>query len=148
MEKIMAKNYKPESFKESRVTETMSNQDNQRSQRKGVKIFRWLLIIFAVLVLMIAAFSFAVSHDSPGAVTQWLESSKSTLVLWRLLLFSIFIGCWHYWSELYANWTGLSDEQFKKMQGYRWRVAAWLLIMEMIFSQHILSELFARSLTE
>lgn len=139
------KSYKPEPFKGGRVTETMSNQSGQR---KGVKVFRWLLIIFAVLVLMIAAFSFAVSYGNPGAVTQWLESSKFTLTLWRLLLFLILIGGWRYWSELYAYWTSLSDEQFEKMLDYRWRVAAWLLIMEMIFSQHILSELFVSILPE
>ncbi len=129
--------YKPEPFEGYRV-------DKSGQQKKGRRVYRWLLRISAALALLvICALVIAVTFDRVDLIQQWSYSAKTWLSSWRLLCFVLIIGGWRYGSSWYAQWTGLDDNQLDRMLDYRWRVALWLLVMEAIFSQNILTELFS-----
>ncbi len=129
--------YKPESFEGYGV-------DKSDQQKKGRRVYQWLLRISASLALLvIIALVVAVTFDRVDLIQQWSYSAKPWLSSWRLFCFVLIIGGWRHWSSWYAQWTGLDDNQLDRMLDYRWRVALWLMVMEAIFSQNILTELFS-----
>lgn len=113
------------------------------SREKGASVYRWLFISGSLLVLgILIALIVTVSINKVEVITQWQVVTSPWLTIWRLFLFLALIGGWRYWSELYTQWANLNESQLFQMLSYRWRIALWLLIMEAIFSQHLLTELF------
>jgi hypothetical protein len=59
--------------------------------------------------------------------------------LWRLLLVLLLIGGWPYLVSFYAERAGLTADQRSSLQAYRWRLALWLLALELIACQALLT---------
>ncbi len=130
--------YQAEPFKTSSVAAEFS-------RKKGVRAYQWLFISGSLLALgILIALVIAISINNVEVISQWQQITSPWLSIWRLFLFLILMGGWRYWSELYAQWANLDESQLSQMLSYRWRIALWLLIMEAIFSQHLLTELFVR----
>lgn len=130
--------YQAEPFKTSSASAKFSRE-------KGASAYRWLFISGSLLALgILIALIVAVSINKVEVITQWQNLASPWLSIWRLFLFLALIGGWRYWSELYTQWANLDENQLSQMLSYRWRIALWLLIMEAIFSQHLLTELFVR----
>jgi hypothetical protein len=131
-------NYQAEPFKTSSVAAEFS-------RKKGVSTYRWLFISCSLLALgILIALIVVVSFNNVEVIPQWQNLTSPWLSIWRLFLFLALIGGWRYWSELYTQWASLNESQLSQMLSYRWRIALWLLIMEAIFSQHLLTELFVK----
>ncbi len=128
--------YQAESFKTSSVAAEFS-------RKNGVSAYRWLFISCSLLALgILITLVVAVSINNVEVIAQWEVVTRPWLSIWRLFLFLVLIGGWRYWSELYTQWANLDKSQLSQMLSYRRRIALWLLIMEAIFSQHLLTELF------
>ena len=130
--------YQAEPFKTSSASE-------KYSRKKGASVYRWLFISCSLLALgILIALIVSVSINNTGVIERWQNLTSPWLSIWRLFLFLVLIGGWRYWSEFYTQWANLNESQLSQMLSYRWRIALWLLIMEAIFSQHLLTELFVR----
>lgn len=106
---------------------------------RGKKVFRWSLIVTGILAALIAiGLAVSVSYSNIETIDRFMLDSKPWLGYWRLLLFAAVFGGWNRWSAMYAVWVSMSAEQLDLMIGYRWRMAAWVLVMEAVFSQHVL----------
>ena len=122
--------------------DTVVNQvDTDVPLKKGKQVFRWSLIMTTVFSLVIFI-GLSISHYlySTETINQFLDGIKPWLAAWRFFLFIVLIGGWRQWTAVYAKWAGLSGDQLDRMLGYRWRMALWLLVMEAVFSQGILTE--------
>ncbi len=119
---------------------TDAENDEQRRQR-GKKALKIALILFVVFALIIAiAIATTAAFHGMETVEQFVANSKPWLGCWRLLLFAVVFGGWRHWSTLYARWALMSDSQLQLMIASRWRMAAWVLVIEAIFTQHVLSD--------
>ena len=122
-----------------------SSASAEFSREKGAGAYRWLFISCSLLALgILITLLIVVSINNVEVIPQWQNLTSPWLLIWRLFLFLALIGGWRYWSELYTQWANLDESQLSQMLSYRWRIALWLLIMEAIFSQHLLTELFVR----
>lgn len=117
---------------------------SQLSKKRSDEAFRITLKITAWLVItVIIGLTVGLSFYDMKTVESALESADIWLSFWRLGLFFILIVGWSRWTALYANWSGLEDAQYSEMLSYRWRIALWLLIMEAVLSQKVLSKFFS-----
>ena len=103
--------------------------------REG-KAFRSIVRAFVVLSAFIAAgvvlWTVQTDHSS---VERSIEATKPYLALWRVFLFLALIGAWRHWVELMARWTGMNNDQIQYVRSQRWRIAVWLILIELILIQ-------------
>jgi len=103
--------------------------------REG-KAFRSIVRAFVVLSAFVAAgvvlWTVQTGHSS---VERSIEAAQPYLTLWRVFLFLVLIGGWCHWIELMAGWTGMNDDRIQYARSQRWRVAAWLILIEGILIQ-------------
>ncbi len=111
----------------------------QLAKKQGDRIFRASLVITGVgglIILLLLAASF---WFFPVAnVLAVLDQASSWLLVWRALLFLVLIGAWRYWAGLYRCWGYLDQQQFKRLLNLRWRLAGWLIVLELVFNQHVI----------
>ncbi len=116
-----------------------TSDDETASVSRGKKVFRWSLIVTGILAALIAVgLAVSVSYSNIETIDRFMLDLKPWLGYWRLLLFAAVFGGWNRWSAMYALWASMSAEQLDLMIGCRWRMAAWVLVMEAVFSQHVL----------
>lgn len=116
---------------------------NKRSVNNGV-VHSTFVVTAAVSVLILLIAHMFYSLDDLASV---IEISKFGFTIWRLSVFLLLIGAWPILTEGYAQWVGLSAEQTASLKAYRWRIAGWLLVMEVLFCQTLWLE-FAQMLIE
>jgi len=111
------------------------------SQQQGVKVFTVSLkLTMTLAVLIIIGLMISYAYTNLESVDKFITTAKPWLLFWRMLLFLALIAGWPKWSTLYAQWAGMNKVQLDRMLEYRWRMAIWLLVMEVILSQGILTE--------
>lgn len=116
--------------------ETISQ--TQLAKKQGDRIFRASLVITGVggLIILLLAASF---WFFPVAnVLAVLDQASSWLLVWRALLFLVLIGAWRYWAGLYRCWGYLDARQYTRLLNQRWRMACWLIVLELVFNQHVI----------
>ena len=130
------------------TTHMNSSNAKEITQEKGAKVFRWSLIIFAGLALIvIVGLMISYAYYGIEAIDQFMITARPWLSAWRLLLFVIVIGGWRLWTAVYANWAGFTGDQWGRMLDYRWRMALWLLVTEVVFTQGVLTEFINNLIT-
>lgn len=108
-----------------------------------------ILVLIAVLVVSIWTYREASRAADQGfsdevamrrgleAVDRGLEAAKPYLALWRLVLFLALIGGWRHWIGLLASWGGLDETRTRFALAQRWRMAAWLIVVEAVLVQEL-----------
>lgn len=99
----------------------------------------------ALAFLIIIGLVISYAYTNLESVDRLMITAKPWLLLWRMVVFLVLIAGWPQWSAMYAQWAGMNKAQLDRMLGCRWRIALWLLVMESVLSQGILSE-FANNL--
>ncbi len=109
------------------------------SVRPGRTLARWTLGLFALLGVL-AGLGLAAWHiRSPATViAAQLEAAPPWLALWRALLFTLLIGGWPRWVEWLSVRYRWSAAHRDRVAAQRWRVAVWLLVIELLVVQGVL----------
>ena len=111
------------------------------AQQQGTKAFTGSLKITAGLALLICVgLIVSVATSNLETIDRLLGSVRPWLLSWRILVFLVLIGGWRQWSVIYTQWAGMNEAQLVRMLDCRWRIAIWLLVMEAVLSQGVLSE--------
>jgi len=117
-----------------------------KASQQGTKVFIALLkLMMTLAVLIIIGLVISLAYSNLASVDKFITTTKPWLLFWRMLLFLALIAGWPQWSVMYAKWATLTEAQLIRMLEYRWRIALWLLVMEAVLSQGVLSE-FVNSL--
>ena len=125
---------------QNRVIDSLQTENVKQDSQRGTKVFKTLVMMACVLTLIIIiGLAVSLSYSNVEAIDQFMLQSRPWLGGWRLLVFLIIFGFWPKWSVLYAGWASMNTEQLELMLAYRWRMALWVLVMESVFSQKILS---------
>jgi len=118
------------------------------SQQQGTKVFiASLKLTVALAVLIIIGLVISLAYSNLASVDKFITTTKPWLLFWRMLLFLELIAGWPQWSTMYAQWVGMNKVQLDSMLEYRWRIALWLLVMEAVLSQGVLSEFVNKLIT-
>lgn len=118
------------------------------SVRRGWAPVRWTFGLL-VLIGVLAGLGLAVWHarTPAAAIAAQLEAAHPWLALWRALLFTLLIGGWPRWVEFLSaryRWTAAHRD---RVAAQRWRVAAWLLVIELLLVQGVLGRFVHQVLT-
>ena len=125
---------------QNRVIKSLQTESKKQDLPYGIKIFKTLVIMTCMFALIIIiGLAVSLNYSNVEKIDQLMLLSRPWLGVWRLLLFLIVFGFWPKWSVFYASWTSMNTEQLELMLAYRWRMALWVLVMEAVFSQKILS---------
>ena len=115
--------------------------NSTQSQQQGAKVFLGLLkLTMALAVLIIIGLVISYAHTNLESVDKLITTANPWLLSWRVVAFLVLIAGWPKWSDMYVQWAGMNKAQLDRMLEYRWRIALWLLVMEAVLSQGILSE--------
>ncbi len=110
-------------------------------QQQGSKVFiRSLKLTMILAVLIMIGLVIGYAYINLESVDKFITTAKPWLLFWRMLLFLTIIAGWPQWSTMYTQWAGMNKAQLDRMLECRWRIALWLLVMEAVLSQGILSE--------
>ena len=105
---------------------------------RGTKAFRSIVYAFVVLSVFVALgvvlWTMQTDHSS---VERSIEAAQPYLALWRVFLLLVLIGAWRHWVELMARWAGMNDDQIQYARSQRWRVAGWLILIELILIENL-----------
>ena len=118
------------------------------SQQQGSKIFIVSLkLTMTLAVFIIIGLVIIYAYSNLASVDKFITTAKPWLLFWRMLLFLALIAGWPQCSSMYAQWAGMNKAQLDRMLEYRWRIALWLLVMEVVLSQGVLSEFVNKLIT-
>ena len=113
----------------------------QSQQQQGAKVFIGLLkLTMALAVLIIIGLVVSYAYTNLESIDKLITTAEPWLLSWRVVVFLALIAGWPQWCVMYAQWAEMNKEQLDRMLEYRWRIALWLLIMEAVLSQGVLSE--------
>ena len=123
-----------------RTIASLQTESEKKDLPRGTRVFKALVIMTCMFALIIIiGLAVSLNYSNVEVIDQFMLQSRPWLGVWRLLLFLIVFGFWPKWSVFYASWTSMNTEQLELMLAYRWRMALWVLVMEAVFSQKILS---------
>jgi len=121
------------------------NVQQKLSTKQGRKVLVFCLSVTGIGILFITFAVILLFLSRPvDQVLILLDQLSSGLLIWRILLFTLFIGGWNYWAGYYKRWAHLDDEQFRRLLSLRGWIAAWLILFELLVTQNVLGQ-FIRS---
>ncbi|MDO8824973.1 hypothetical protein [Methylophaga sp.] len=109
--------------------------DQNRRDRLFVHVFLCVTLLITVLILGLAT-----AYYSLRGLNQLIHNARDWLLLWRLTLLILLIAGWPDLVSRYAEWAKLTAGQAIRLHVYRWRMAGWLLVMELVFCQARLAD--------
>lgn len=101
---------------------------------------RVLFLSGLALAGLAVAGTFAWHHfQDAQAVAAGLERARPWLAAWRAVLFIALIGWWPRLIDGLAGRYGWSEPHRQYVAAQRWRVAAWLIVIELLLVQNLAS---------
>ena len=95
-------------------------------------------IVFLGMVLVLAGVLTVWGRvESPAAIAVHLRVAGPALAAFRLALALVLIGGWPHWVEVLARVYRLSPARASDLVQMRWRLAAWLIVLELILVQGV-----------
>lgn len=99
---------------------------------------RVLFLSGLALAGLAVAGTFAWHHfQDAQAVAAGLERASPWLAAWRAVLFIALIGLWPRLIDGLADRYGWSEQHRSYVTAQRWRVAAWLVVIELLLVQNL-----------
>jgi hypothetical protein len=74
------------------------------------------------------------------AVAAGIERARPWLAAWRAALFISLVGLWPRLINVLADRYGWSDAQRQHVCTQRWRVATWLIVIELVLVQNLIGK--------
>ena len=107
--------------------------------------WRWIIAGTTGVGVLVAGIGFGLvswaERESLDAVNTLLADAAPWLLLWRIGLFA---GLIVYWKEL-ARWAArafsLSAASSAALAQWRWRAAAWLLLMDLVLVEDLIGRI-------
>lgn len=101
-------------------------------------LLRVLFLSGLALAGLAVAGTFAWHHlQDAQAVIAGLDRAKPWLAAWRAVLFIALIGLWPRLIDGLAGRYGWSGQHRSYVMAQRWRVAAWLVVIELLLVQNL-----------
>ena len=102
-----------------------------RGRRWGV----WIAV--AVIGLLLLGQMLWVTRELAPAFARGLDQAQPGFALWRTTLFLLLIGGWPWWVDQVTRYRDWSTAHRAFVLTQRWRVAAWLLVIELVLIQRM-----------
>lgn len=104
-------------------------------------LLRTLFLSGVSLAGLAVAGVFAWHHlQDTQAIAAAIDRLKPWLVVWRAALFVSLIALWPRLIDVLANHYDWDDVQRQYIATQRWRVAAWLIVIELVLVQHLIGK--------
>jgi hypothetical protein len=108
---------------------------------------RWFVLLTLLafgLALGIGAFLWhAVQTSSVVAVQTRLEAMKPAFTTVRCLLIGLVALSWPAVTSALHRWGRIDEDGAVRLQSMRWRVVAWLVVIELLLGQNLLGRFLA-----
>ncbi len=109
----------------------------------GKQLFDWIMKIFwlglALIIVLISVWSWRVG---PWAMSQGVAAAQPYFLAWRALLLIALIGGWPLLVGRLARHFRFSLIQQQALLAVRWRLALWLILIEILLVQGVLGQFF------
>lgn len=104
-------------------------------------LLRLLLLSSAILAGLAIAGVIAWQHMTDArTVATSIANLRLWLAAWRLLLFASLIGLWPRLVNTLAERYAWSDAHRRRVAAQRWRVATWLIVIELVLVQNVIGK--------
>ena len=120
----------------------MAVSSNAMLKRRSGLVMMSLLAF--ILVLAVGAYLWqAVEASSLSAVQTQISQLKPFLIIFRLLLIGLIALFWSALMNLLYRIGRIDAEGRARLLTLRWRVTAWMVVIELILGQNLLGQFFA-----
>ncbi len=96
----------------------------------------WMTLIGLVSIAVIMAL--IVSVSGVAGLDAVVQTLKPYLFGWRVLVFVVVIGGWPVWVDIAVSQQWVTLDQSTELTTYRWSLALWLVLLEVVINQHLL----------
>lgn len=104
-------------------------------------LLRMLLLSGAALAGLVVVGVFAWHYfNDIQAVATGIERARPWLAAWRAAVFVALIGLWPRLINALADRYGWSNARRQHVCTQRWRVAAWLIVIELVLVQNLIGK--------
>ena len=104
-------------------------------------LVRMLLLSGAALAGLAVVSVLAWHHfNDAEAVAAGIERARPWLAAWRAAVFISLVGLWPRLINALADRYGWSDAQRQHVCTQRWRVATWLIVIELVLVQNLIGK--------
>jgi hypothetical protein len=98
-------------------------------------LFLLIVAFMALFVIGSGVFDVASKPQAISSIHSLIVSATPWLILWRAGLFLALVVFWPVWAQLLAQRCNLSTHQTTALLAARWKVAAWLVVIELVIVQ-------------
>lgn len=117
-------------------SEARLSQPTAETEKRSRWLFWGGILLFLVATALISLW--VLSHDTVAKVNtlqDQLAAAKPWLLAWRVGLLFFLVGCFPFWVNRVADFLQFNPQQRQVAINQRWRVAALLLLVELLFAQ-------------
>ena len=98
-----------------------------------------VLVVFGVLVLLTGVgLLMWGQYQSMPLIAHQLDEARPWLTVWRFALYALVIIGWPWWVAVLSKRASWKDAFHQQLLGLRWRLAGWLLVLELLLAQNLL----------
>ena len=98
----------------------------------------WPLGLFAGLVLLAITGLWLWGYAQQQAdIAETLQTAQPWLTLWRFIVYGIVLGGWPWWLTGLSRYRKWDESYHAHLLALRWRLAAWLLLLEGMLAQNL-----------
>lgn len=90
-------------------------------------------------LVVVGVFAWHYFNDTQ-AVAAGIERARPWLAAWRAAVFVVLIGLWPRLINALADRYGWNDAQRRYVSAQRWRVATWLIVIELVLVQNLIGK--------
>ena len=102
----------------------------------GLRI--WLMVI-AAFAVVIAGSLWWHAVEGPTTIQARLAALAPVLALFRWAGIAVVVAGWPVWVDCFGR--QLSPEKRAHLKAYRWRIAGWLVVLELVLGQQLLARI-------
>ena len=104
-------------------------------------IKKWLWLLLSLLMI-IPVLIFLKESSHAALLGVWIAQHKIIFLIWRIFLLAVFWVIWPVLMHHYAKKQEWEPDYLKRMLNKRWSLALWLIVLDLIMVENILSFLF------
>ena len=108
---------------------------------------RWFLLLtllaFVLALVVGGGLWHSIGTSSMVAIQTRVDAMKPVFTGFRLFLITLVAMAWPFLTNSLHRWGRINEAQATTIRAQRWRIVAWLMVIEGVLGQNLLSQVLA-----
>lgn len=109
---------------------------------RKLKATMYFVILFAISLGLAFLILQLGGDGTPEGGASFIDDYKIPLAIFRISVCIAFVVAWPYAIDFFAERNEWPDEKTVALKGIRWKIAFWLVILELVVVQGLIAKFF------